>query len=47
VSVVAGETATLKAALQGRFQYEVLGEIATPAPPPKPPVKPSGSVNPF
>lgn len=46
VSVVAGETAPLKAALQGRFQYEVLGEIATPAPTPKPPVKPSGSVNP-
>jgi predicted Zn-dependent peptidase len=46
VSVVAGETAPLKAALQGRFQYEVLGEVATPAPTPKPPVKPTGSVNP-
>ena len=46
VSVVGGETAPLKAALQGRFQYEVLGEIATPAPTPKPPAKPTGSVNP-
>jgi predicted Zn-dependent peptidase len=46
VSLVAGETAPLKAALQGRFQYEVLGEIATPAPTPKPPAKPTGSVNP-
>jgi len=46
VSLAAGETAPLKAALQGRFQYEVLGEIATPAPTPKPPAKPSGSVNP-
>jgi len=41
VSVVAGETAPLKAALQGRYQYEVLGEIATPAPAPKPPAKPT------
>jgi len=46
VSVVAGETAALKAALQGRYQYEVLGEIATPAPSPKPPAKPAGNVNP-
>jgi hypothetical protein len=46
VSLAAGETAPLKAALQGRFQYEVLGEIASPAPPPKPPAKPSGSDNP-
>ena len=46
VSVVAGETAPLKAALQGRYQYEVLGEIATPAPSPKPPAKPAGNVNP-
>jgi zinc protease len=35
-SVIAGETLQLKAALQGRFQYEVLGEIATPTPTPKP-----------
>ena len=46
VSLAAGETASLKAALQGRFQYEVLGEIARPAPTPKPPAKPSGSDNP-
>lgn len=46
VSVVAGETAPLKAALQGRYQYEVLGEIATPAPAPKAPAKPAGNVNP-
>ena len=46
VSLAAGETAALKAALQGRFQYEVLGEIASPAPTPKPPAKPSGSDNP-
>jgi zinc protease len=41
VSVVAGESAPLKAALQGRYQYEVLGEIATPAPSQKPPTKPA------
>jgi zinc protease len=46
VSVVAGETAPLKAALQGRYQYEVLGEIATPAPPQKPPTKPASNDNP-
>ena len=46
VSVVAGETAPLKAALQGRYQYEVLGEIATPAPSPKPPAKPARNINP-
>ena len=46
VSVVAGETASLKAALQGRYQYEVLGEIATPAPVTKPPAKPASNVNP-
>src|ERR1043165_7956165 len=46
VSVVAGETATLKAALQGRYQYEVLGEIAAPAPTPKPPAKPASNINP-
>jgi len=39
VSVVAGESAPLKAALQGRYQYEVLGEIAAPAPSQKPPTK--------
>lgn len=46
VSVVAGETAPLKAALQGRYQYEVLGEIATPAPSKKPPTKPANNINP-
>jgi len=46
VSVVAGETAPLKTALQGRYQYEVLGEIATPAPAPKTPAKPASNVNP-
>jgi zinc protease len=42
-SVVAGETAPLKAALQGHIQFEVLGEITAPAPAPKTPAKP-GSV---
>jgi hypothetical protein len=46
VSVVTGETAPLKAALQGRYQYEVLGEIATPAPSQKPPTKPANNHNP-
>jgi len=45
VSVVAGETAPLKAALQGRYQYEVLGEIAAPVPQ-KPPTKPASNDNP-
>jgi zinc protease len=45
-TVIAGETAPLKAALQGRIQYEVLGEIAAPAPSPKTPAKPTGSANP-
>ncbi|HET8783258.1 MAG TPA: insulinase family protein [Pyrinomonadaceae bacterium] len=39
-TVIAGETSPLKAALEGRFQYEVLGEIATPTPSPKPPATP-------
>ena len=46
VSVVAGESAPLKAALQGRYQFEVLGEIATPAPSQKPPTKPANNNNP-
>ena len=46
-SVVAGETAPLKAALQGRYQYEVLGEIAAPAPSQKPPPKPAKNINPM
>jgi zinc protease len=45
VSVVAGETAPLKAALQGRYQFEVLGETAAPAPQ-KPPAKPVSNDNP-
>jgi zinc protease len=46
VSIVAGESAPLKAALQGRYPYEVLGEIATPAPSQKPPTKPANNINP-
>jgi zinc protease len=45
-SVAAGETAQLKPAFEGRLQYEVLGEIATPAPSPKPAVKTPNSDNP-
>ena len=45
-SVVAGESAQLKAAFQGRVPFEVLGEIAAPTPSPKPPVKPASSANP-
>lgn len=40
-SVIAGDTLPLKAALQGRFQYEILGEIATPTPSPTPPATPA------
>src|SRR5690349_9355849 len=46
VSVVAGESAPLKAALQGHYQYEVLGEIAAPPPSQKPPTKPANNNNP-
>ena len=46
VSVVAGETAPIKAALQGRYQYEVLGEISAPSPSQKPPTKPANIRNP-
>ena len=46
-TVVAGETLQLKPALEGRLPYEVLGEIATPAPSPKPPVKPASNNNPM
>jgi len=45
-SVVAGETEPLKAALNGRVQYEVLGEMTTPVPSPKPPAKPASNINP-
>jgi zinc protease len=46
-TVVAGETLQLKPALEGRLQYEVFGEIATPAPTPKPPAKPASNNNPM
>jgi predicted Zn-dependent peptidase len=45
-SIIAGDTLPLKTALQGRFQYEVLGEIATPTPSPKPPATPGTKDNP-
>lgn len=45
-SVVVGEAAPLKAALQGRVEFEVLGEVIAPAPSPKSPAKPSGNANP-
>ena len=46
-TVVAGETLQLKPALEGRVPYEVLGEISTPAPTPKPPAKPASNNNPM
>ncbi|HEX6284461.1 MAG TPA: hypothetical protein VFZ71_06275, partial [Pyrinomonadaceae bacterium] len=45
-SVVIGEAEPLKAAFQGRVQYEMLGETAAPAPSPKPPAKPTSNANP-
>ena len=45
-SVVVGETAPLKAALQGRVQFEVLGEVVVPTTTPKSPAKPTGNANP-
>ena len=45
-SVVAGESAQLKATLQGRVQFEVLGELANPTASPKPPAKPTSNPNP-
>jgi len=45
-TVIAGDTLQLKPALQGRLQYEVLGEIAAPTPSTKPPAKPAGNDNP-
>jgi predicted Zn-dependent peptidase len=45
-SVVTGETAQLKATLQGRVPFEVLGEVEAPAPSPKTPTKPASSGNP-
>jgi predicted Zn-dependent peptidase len=46
-TVVAGEAIQLKPALEGRLQYEVLGEIAAPAPSPKSPAKPASNNNPM
>jgi len=46
-TVVAGESIQLKPALEGRLQYEVLGEIAAPAPSPKSPAKPASNNNPM
>jgi zinc protease len=45
-SVLTGDPAQLKPVLQGRVQYEVLGEIAAPAPSTKPPTKPASSDKP-
>jgi predicted Zn-dependent peptidase len=45
-SIIAGDTLPLKAALQGRLQFEVLGEIATPAPAPKPAATPGTKTSP-
>ena len=45
-SVVVGDTQQLKTALQGRQQFEVMGEIVSPTPTPKPQNKPVGSINP-
>ena len=45
-SVLVGEAAPLKTALQGRVQYEVLGEVTDPVATPKTPAKPTGNVNP-
>jgi hypothetical protein len=45
-SVVVGEEAPLKPALQGRVQFEVLGEVSAPVPPAKTPAKPASNANP-
>jgi hypothetical protein len=45
-TVVAGEADSLKTALQGRVQFEVLGEVVVPTTTPKTPAKPTGNVNP-
>lgn len=45
-SVVIGDVAQLKPALEGRIQFEVLGEKPDPTPSPKPPTKPGTDSNP-
>jgi zinc protease len=45
-SVVVGEAEPLKTSLQGRVQFEVLGEVSAPAPPAKTPAKPASNANP-
>jgi len=45
-SVIVGDTQQLKAVLQGREHFEVMGEIAAPSPSPKPQNKPVGKINP-
>lgn len=45
-SVVAGDPMQLKPVFEGRLQYEVFGEVAAPAPAPKPPAKPASNNNP-
>ena len=45
-TVIAGDPLQLKAALQGRLQYEVLGEIATPTTAPKPSATPGAKDSP-
>jgi len=45
-SIVVGEADSLKAALQGRVQFEVLGEVTAPTPSSKTPAKPAGNANP-
>jgi zinc protease len=45
-SVIVGDTQQLKIALQGHQQFEVMGEIASPSPSPKPQNKPVGRINP-
>lgn len=45
-SVIIGEAEPLKAALQGRVQFEVLGEVSAPGPASKTPAKPAGNVIP-
>jgi len=46
-TVVLGEPAQLKTALQGRVQFEVLGEVVPPAKPSSPAAKPSNKEAPY